>query len=107
MYVWLFFRCIYSSRKSLPDLSSAVFKSLLQKDLVMNICKNGRWGSMRHLPFSNGMVYFITYNYVITCSNVIWVHIRSCHYDLIHEQCMHTSTYGDYMGYITMILSKI
>ena len=50
----LSFRCVYSSRRALPDQSSAVFKSLLQKDLVMNICKNGRWGSMRHLPFSNG-----------------------------------------------------
>jgi hypothetical protein len=46
-------------KEDLPDPRSALFKSLLQKDLVMNVRKDGKWGSMRHLPFYNG-------NYVVS-----------------------------------------
>ena len=33
---------------------SAEFQSLVHKDLVMNIFRDGQWGSFRHIPIDTG-----------------------------------------------------
>jgi len=54
-------RCIFNSSQSrdqtMPSitLTSPIFKSILEKDLVMNIFRDGVWGSFRHLPMTAGI----------------------------------------------------
>jgi len=40
--------------ENLPDPDSEKFRCILEKDLVMNVFKSGKWGSMRHVPLPKG-----------------------------------------------------
>ncbi|XP_074648828.1 fatty acid synthase-like isoform X2 [Tubulanus polymorphus] len=50
-------RCVYlcnlDKKSELPDLAEggAVFQHLVHMDLVMNVYRDGKWGSFRHLPY--------------------------------------------------------
>ena len=57
----MFFRCLFNAslteegrKTQLPPMDSAEFAALAQKDLVMNVYRDGHWGSFRHLPFASG-----------------------------------------------------
>ncbi|CAC5370812.1 FASN [Mytilus coruscus] len=47
-------RCIFNCDKAMLDVSieNEIFKQLIQKDLMVNVYKNGQWGSFRHLPIT-------------------------------------------------------
>jgi fatty acid synthase len=51
----IFFRCFFILDTSAPpfDLNLPLYWKQLNKDLVMNIYSDGRWGSYRHLPLDN------------------------------------------------------
>lgn len=53
------YRCIlFSNLKSseVPDMSesSQEFLSLIQKDMAVNVYRDGQWGSFRHIPIRTG-----------------------------------------------------
>nr|KAG5704186.1 hypothetical protein BaRGS_009716 [Batillaria attramentaria] len=53
-------RCVLSSSLKSTDLphitpSSGDFKCLVQKDLAMNVYRDGQWGSFRHIPINTGV----------------------------------------------------
>ena len=53
-------RCVFNaslSDEEMPDISGETFKALQQRDLVMNIWRDGSWGSFRHLPALAGMLH--------------------------------------------------
>jgi len=52
-------RCIFNSNLSLDSKNTQIttnseeYQSILQKDLVMNVFRDGVWGSFRHIPMSS------------------------------------------------------
>ncbi|XP_064478735.1 fatty acid synthase-like [Ornithodoros turicata] len=52
-------RCVFDGSLKSPgklpsfDLNSAFYKDVLEKDLVMNIYRDGQWGSFRHLTLKS------------------------------------------------------
>ncbi|KAL8612603.1 hypothetical protein ACOMHN_006589 [Nucella lapillus] len=51
-------RCILNSSADsdwLNNPESAQFQSLMEKDLVMNVCQDGQWGSFRHIPLNTDL----------------------------------------------------
>ncbi|NXN91414.1 FAS synthase, partial [Rhinopomastus cyanomelas] len=64
-------RCVFVSNlnpsSAVPPLtlSSLEMKKILQKDLVMNVYRDGKWGSFRHLPLQQAQAQELTeYAYV-------------------------------------------
>lgn len=46
----VYYRCVLNmGEDSVADYKNVV-EGLAKKDLVMNVCNNGVWGSFRHLP---------------------------------------------------------
>ena len=52
-------RCIVNAclggQKDFPQLNSSLMSVLAKKDLVMNVYRDGQWGSFRHLPMKSMM----------------------------------------------------
>lgn len=61
----LVFRCVFISNlnpsSAVPptSLSSLEMQKIVQKDLVMNVYRDGKWGSFRHLPLQQGTSFEI------------------------------------------------
>lgn len=59
----LLFRCVFISNlnpsSAVPptSLSSLEMQKIVQKDLVMNVYRDGKWGSFRHLPLQQGTAF--------------------------------------------------
>lgn len=59
----LVFRCVFISNLSpsstVPPTgpSSLEMQKMVQKDLVMNVYRDGKWGSFRHLPLQQGTAF--------------------------------------------------
>ena len=51
-----YFRCIFNCDKKAIDLSTETSdtKEMFQKNMMINVYKNGQWGSFRHVPLTNG-----------------------------------------------------
>ncbi|KAL1129219.1 hypothetical protein AAG570_013748 [Ranatra chinensis] len=47
-------RCVFTQDRAAPHFSitNKMYRSQLTKDLVINVLKDGEWGSFRHLPIS-------------------------------------------------------
>ena len=43
----------------LISLESETFQKLQERDLVINVYRDGKWGSFRHLPIQQGMHYIL------------------------------------------------
>lgn len=48
------FRCLYTESESGRQLEAEEWAELTRKNLIMNVHRNGKWGSLRHLPFTQG-----------------------------------------------------
>ena len=55
MILCVYFRCFFILDTSAPpfDLNLPLYQHQLNKDLVMNIYSDGKWGSYRHLPLDS------------------------------------------------------
>jgi hypothetical protein len=59
MMVIKFLRCIFNTRLNDKDpvsLPEGELRAVYSKDLVMNVFRDGQWGSFRHLPLQPGML---------------------------------------------------
>lgn len=45
-------------------MDSQDFATLMKKDLVMNVFRDGQWGSFRHLPLTTGQMLPVEHAYV-------------------------------------------
>jgi hypothetical protein len=54
-FTYLCFRCFFILDTMAPlfDLTLPMYHQQLKKDLVMNIYRDGKWGSYRHLPLDD------------------------------------------------------
>ena len=70
LFVFLpFDRCLcYLSTTTtgqLPAPTDEQLSDVFQKDLVMNVFRNGAFGSFRHVPLQSGCFEFIAYQFII------------------------------------------
>lgn len=50
--LYLRYSCVFNAGKArLPEKDSPELKQIEELDLVMNVYKDGEWGSYRHLPY--------------------------------------------------------
>jgi hypothetical protein len=61
------FNASFDQKAKFPaiDLGSKEFQILQRKDLVMNVFRDGQWGSFRHLPAFKGHCNITTVQYMI------------------------------------------
>ena len=69
------YRCIFNASDKTLELDDGLFKSLQQKDLVMNIFMDDKWGSFRHFPIENSKWIFNwtkIFKNSLTCWKLSW-----------------------------------
>ena len=48
------FRCIFNMDQQQASLDNGTMESLVNRDVLNNVFKNGQWGSYRHVPLDSG-----------------------------------------------------
>ena len=80
VYHFQLYRCLFNMDGTSAEIDDGTVQEIVRRDLIMNVYKNGQWGSFRHLPLESGMFcLFLRKDVLLNFIGSTWLATYCCY----------------------------